>query len=169
MKISADKHLHHGFSLIEVLIALVVLAIGLLGLATLQMTSLQFNSDAYLRSQATVLVYDIADRMRINMTGVVAGNYTVASETDANGKVSAYATCGASGDNSCECKGATTCSVANMATYDLGTWYDRLDKTLPGSSTKRATIENLGNREFRITIKWDERDLGKNQTWVIQL
>ena len=168
MKISANKHLKRGFSLIEVLIALVVLAIGLLGLATLQMTSLQFNSDAYLRSQATVLVYDIADRMRVNMTGVVAGNYTVAAETDANTVVSTYATCGASG-GTCDCTGTASCSVANMALYDLGTWYDRLDKTLPGSSAKRATIESLGSREFRITIKWDERDLGKSQTWVIQL
>ncbi len=169
MKISANKHLNRGFSLIEVLIALVVLAIGLLGLATLQMTSLQFNSDAYLRSQATVFAYDIADRMRINMTGVVAGNYTVATETDANGKASAYATCGPSGDGSCNCIGTASCSVANMATYDLGTWYDRLDRTLPGSSSKRATIESMGSREFRITIKWDERDLQKSQAWVIQL
>jgi type IV pilus assembly protein PilV len=157
---------HQGFSLIEVLIALVVLAIGLLGLATLQMTSLQFNSDAYLRSQATVMAYDIMDRMRTNMTGVVAGNYTVATESDANAKVSSYSSCSGS---SCGCTGTTTCSVANMALYDLGTWYDRMDKTLPGSSSKRATIEDLGNREFRITIKWDERDLQKNQAWVIQL
>ncbi len=168
MKAVIQLHLNRGFSLIEVLIALVVLAIGLLGLATLQMTSLQFNSDAYLRSQATVLVYDIADRMRINMTGVVAGNYTVATETDANAKVSSYASCSASG-GTCDCTNTGSCSVANMAQYDLGTWYDRLDKTLPGSSAKRATIENLGNREFRITIKWDERDLQKNQAWVIQL
>ncbi len=160
--------MNRGFSLIEVLIALVVLAIGLLGLATLQMTSLQFNSDAYLRSQATVLAYDIADRMRSNMTGVVAGNYTVSTETDANAKVSSYASCGTSG-GTCDCTGTGSCSVANMAQYDLGTWYDRLDKTLPGSSIKRATIEDRGNREFKITIKWDERDLQKQQEWVIQL
>ncbi len=168
MNAAIQLHLNRGFSLIEVLIALVVLAIGLLGLATLQMTSLQFNSDAYLRSQATVLAYDIADRMRSNMTGVVAGNYTVATESDANTKVSTYGSCKASG-GSCNCTAAANCSVANMALFDLGTWYDRLDKTLPGSSTKRATIESLGSREFRITIKWDERDLGKSQTWVIQL
>lgn len=168
MKAAIQFRLNRGFSLIEVLIALVVLAIGLLGLATLQMTSLQFNSDAYLRSQATVMAYDIADRMRSNMTGVVAGNYTVAAETNANTAVSTYAACGASG-GTCDCTGTGSCSVANMATYDLGTWYDRLDKTLPGSSAKRATIESLGSREFRITIKWDERDLSKSQTWVIQL
>lgn len=168
MNAAIQFRLNRGFSLIEVLIALVVLAIGLLGLATLQMTSLQFNSDAYLRSQATVMAYDIADRMRSNMTGVVAGNYTVAAEANANTAVSTYAACGASG-GTCDCTGTGSCSVANMATYDLGTWYDRLDKTLPGSTTKRATIESLGSREFRITIKWDERDLQKSQVWVIQL
>ncbi len=166
MNAAVQSRLNLGFSLIEVLIALVVLAIGLLGLATLQMTSLQFNSDAYLRSQATVLAYDVADRMRSNMTGVIAGNYTVAAEANANTTVATYAACSAS---TCNCTGTASCSVANMALYDLGTWYDRLDKTLPGSSTKRATIESLGNREFRITIKWDERDLQKSQAWVIQL
>ena len=54
------------FLLIEVLVALVVLSVGLLGLAALQQNAVRFNHDAYLRSQATVLAYDIADRIRGN-------------------------------------------------------------------------------------------------------
>ncbi|HLE93281.1 MAG TPA: type IV pilus modification protein PilV, partial [Sulfuricaulis sp.] len=57
---------HRGFSLIEVLVALLVLSIGLLGLAALQTTSLQYNTGSYFRTQATFLAYDIIDRMRAN-------------------------------------------------------------------------------------------------------
>src|SRR5690606_3260878 len=56
----------HGFSLIEVLVALLVLSVGLLGLAMLQIEGLKHNTDAYYRTQATVLAYDIIDRMRAN-------------------------------------------------------------------------------------------------------
>ena len=64
-----------GFSLIEVLVALVVLSVGLLGLAALQQNAVRFNHDAYLRSQATVLAYDIADRIRGNRQAATDGPY----------------------------------------------------------------------------------------------
>ena len=54
----------HGATLIEVLVAIVVLSIGLLGLAGLQMTALQSNHSAYMRSQASVLAADLSDRIR---------------------------------------------------------------------------------------------------------
>ena len=60
---SADQR---GATLIEVLVAMLVLSIGLLGLAGMQMTALKSNQSAYYRSQATVLAYDIIDRMRAN-------------------------------------------------------------------------------------------------------
>src|SRR5262245_8151399 len=53
-----------GFSLMEVLVAMLVLAIGLLGLSSLQAQSMKFNHDAFVRSQATILAYDIMDKMR---------------------------------------------------------------------------------------------------------
>lgn len=58
----------HGASLIEVLVTIVILAIGLLGIAGLQATSVQSNYSAYYRSQATLLAYDLGDRMRANRT-----------------------------------------------------------------------------------------------------
>ena len=53
-----------GFTLIEVLVTVIVLSIGLLGLAGLQAVALKFNSTAYQRSQATVLIYDMIEQMR---------------------------------------------------------------------------------------------------------
>jgi type IV pilus assembly protein PilV len=67
-----------GFSLLEVLVAILVLAIGLLGLAGLIASSMRNNQGAYHRTQATWLAYDIADRMRANRQAALAGNYNFA-------------------------------------------------------------------------------------------
>ncbi|MCU0936634.1 MAG: type IV pilus modification protein PilV [Gammaproteobacteria bacterium] len=61
-----------GFSLMEVLVALLVLAIGLLGLAALQARGVKFNHDAYARSQATYLAYQAMDLMRANRANPAA-------------------------------------------------------------------------------------------------
>jgi type IV pilus modification protein PilV len=63
-----------GFTLLEVLVAVLVLAIGLLGLARLQMTVMKSNQSAYLRSQASLLAYDISERMRANRTAALGGS-----------------------------------------------------------------------------------------------
>jgi type IV pilus assembly protein PilV len=60
-----------GVSLIEVLVTVVILAIGMLGLAGLQGNALRGNTSAYMRSQATFLAYDMLDRMRVNRTAAV--------------------------------------------------------------------------------------------------
>jgi type IV pilus assembly protein PilV len=71
----AIPHGCRGVTLIEVLIALVVFSIGLLGLAGLQTMSLRFNTSAYYRTQATALAYGLADRMRANRQGALDGEY----------------------------------------------------------------------------------------------
>jgi type IV pilus assembly protein PilV len=92
-----------GFTLIEVLIAMLVLALGLVGLAGLQVTSLRNNLSAYNRSQATQLAYDLADRMRANIPGV-ATYMTGTAGVIAN------------------CKNTIGCSPIEMATNDLYEW-----------------------------------------------
>ena len=66
--------------MLEVLIAIVVLSLGLLGFAGLQSISIRNNNNAYLRSQATVLAYDILDRMRANKAAITS--YAMAYGTD---------------------------------------------------------------------------------------
>jgi type IV pilus assembly protein PilV len=67
-----------GFSMLEVLVAILVLAIGLLGMAGLTATSMRNSHGAYYRSQAVWLAYDIADRLRANRQTALAGGYNVA-------------------------------------------------------------------------------------------
>jgi type IV pilus assembly protein PilV len=70
-----------GFTLLEIMISVFVLAVGLLGLANLQMLSLKNNHSAQYRTSATVNAYDIMDRMRLNR----AADYTIAMAATPSG------------------------------------------------------------------------------------
>ena len=74
-----------GFTIIEVLVSMVILSIGVLGLGMLQMAAMQNTQGGYLRSQATILAYDIIDSMRANIPAVTGGDYhiTMAAATPA--------------------------------------------------------------------------------------
>ncbi|WP_066976792.1 type IV pilus modification protein PilV [Methylomonas lenta] len=129
-----------GFTLIEVLVAVVVLAIGLLGLAGLQASSLRNNQSAYNRSQATQLAYDIADRMRANT--IAQANYLTATMAPT-----------AATDQAADCEAvSTTCTPADMAENDLFEWNAALTTLLPSGV---GTITIAGGI-YTITINWDD-------------
>ncbi|MCH8846255.1 MAG: type IV pilus modification protein PilV [Proteobacteria bacterium] len=67
------KYYLDGFTLLEVMVSLLVLSVGLLGLAALQATTLKANHGAYQRTQAIFLTYDMMDRLRANRTAALAG------------------------------------------------------------------------------------------------
>jgi len=111
-----------GFSLLEVMITLLILSVGLLGLAGLQAQSLRFNHFAFMRGQASILAYAMADRMRANSLAIVtdAGNYVGAyNETDGghyqgpNNSCCTQATPGGT---------ATNCTINQMAAHDRFEW-----------------------------------------------
>lgn len=124
-----------GFTMIEVLVTLIILSIGLLGLAALQARSMVSNHNAYLRSQAIQSAYDIGDRMRANMAGVNAGHYNNVSGTAAN---PACITAG--------------CSPAQIARYDAFQWNTLLNQQLPSG---QGTITGNGSH-FVISVMWNE-------------
>ncbi len=154
-----------GFSLVEVLVAILVLAIGLVGLATLQMAGLRSNQTAYYRSVATELAYDMIDRMRANAVGVTAGYY----------KQTAV---GSSGDASkCENDPSKSCSASELAGYDLARWNNALAAGLPsgqgivcldstpeiGTATSPAC--DGSSNVYAIKIWWaDDRSVGAATT-----
>lgn len=115
--------------MLEVLIAVLVLSIGLLGLAGLQAASLRNNYSSYLRSQATLLAYGMSDRMRANMAGVTAGNYNVASTAIP----SAVSTCTGAG-----------CTPAEMAQNDANEWKNTLKSELPGPPPPAGSTSIIG-------------------------
>jgi len=147
--------------MVEVMVALLILSIGLLGLAMLQATNLQFNTDAYTRTQATLIAYDIIDRMRVNQDGITNGYYKILNDTDYDNNIKpcTAATCGCSG----------SCNAQALATYDLWRWYSMQEKYLPGTSIKRSTINVNASKLVTVTINWMEKDIARSQTWVVQL
>ncbi|KAB7623155.1 type IV pilus modification protein PilV [Alkalilimnicola sp. S0819] len=144
-----------GLSLIEVLVAVLVLSVGLLGLAGLQAASLKNNHSAYLRSQATILANDMADRMRANRAGFLSGAYDqpAAAQT-------------------ATCLTTAGCSAANMAAHDAWEWQQAVAAQLPGGNAivcRDSTLENTATPAapacdgagdfYAIKIWWnDERD-----------
>ncbi len=138
--------LQKGFTLIEVLISMVVLAGGLLGLAAMQTTGLKNNLSAYQRSQATQLAYDMADRMRANVADAVLATGTYATEATTATKAQAITSHAA-------CKTvAGTCTVANMAKNDIYEWNDKVSKVLPSGEGTITFVDPV----YTITISWDD-------------
>src|ERR1700679_2772247 len=111
-----------GFTLVEVLVALVVLSIGLLGMAKLVMLSSHSNDSAYLRSQATALAYQILDDMRANRNTALQQGYDSTLAAGATQTNPGFSCAGAG--NACS-------APANLALYDVYAWQTRLQTALP--------------------------------------
>lgn len=131
-----------GFTLLEVLIALLVLSIGLLGLAALQTTGLRSNEMASMRTTATQLAYDISDRMRANPAGVDTNEYVLA--------------------------GGATPTGTSVAALDLIAWYNAVI-ALPGGRSSitqcdGASVPPCDGITHIITVQWDEMRTGASGT-----
>ena len=136
-----QKSRQSGYSLLEILIAIAVTSVGLFGLAGMQATGLKNNHSAYHRSQATVLAYDIADRMRANRSSInnYLSSYMTLAQATSNG-----ATVG--------CKSTSGCTTIQMAQNDLVEWNSDLTTALPGAT---GTITVAGSI-YTITVNWDD-------------
>jgi type IV pilus assembly protein PilV len=128
---------------------------------------LAFNTDSYTRTQATMIAYDIIDRMRANPTAVFDGLYDVGDHATAVAKISAYKDCV---DDDCNCDAAACITTEDLALYDLGRWYARLSRpdVLPEATKNYSTIERNGS-EVTVTIRWIDRGIPAFQRWVAEI
>ena len=127
-----------GFNLVEVLIALIIMSVGMLGIAGLYVHSMQAGRTSLFRHQAVTLVGDIADRIRANPTAV-----------------GAYALAGA--NNNCVA-GGIDCSPAAMAANDIFLWQQQAVETLPTGAVAvvfRDAVVPLPPT-YEITVSWTE-------------
>ncbi len=113
-----------GFTLIEVLVAIVILSVGLLGLAGLQVSGLRNNQEAYLRSQATIIAEDVFDRMRANRAAAQNGDYDTDFDETENGG-------------------------GSVAAADLESWKQWLSIALPAGDGE-IVVDNEGHAEVRV-------------------
>jgi type IV pilus assembly protein PilV len=134
-----------GFTLIEVLIAMLVLGVGLLGLAGLQASSLRNTQSAYNRSLATEVAYDLADRMRANITE--ARNYGTSAYITINTSSATY---------QASCYSASGCGGNIMANNDLYQSSLAVTSNLPSGVVGITVVAPI----FTITVTWDDNHDG---------
>lgn len=156
MKKITTPNSEHGFSLMEVMVALVIFSIGLIGLAGLQSASLGYNHSAYMRSQATYLAYNILDKMRANPAKAKNGNYAALAAS--------YGYAGV--QHSCYYSTSASCSDQQIVETDLYEWNQALQK-LPGGKGKIAKTSTLGAEIHEVTIQWDDPISNTNTTTII--
>lgn len=130
-----DSH-QRGMSLLEVLVAIVVLALGLLGLAALQMTSLKGGHGAYLRSQAAQMAYDMSDRLRANRDGAPDYAFALPDPRPA-----------------CD---RTLVAAGTLPQRDVAEWLNTLACVLPAGNGSVARV--AGTDIYDISVRWTERE-----------
>ncbi len=122
-----NQPIHHssGFTLLEVLIAVLVFSFGMLGIAGLMSISVKSNHNGYLRSQANFLAENMADRMRANPTALWNDAY--------NGTAAA-------GPSVCDI--SSPCNYAELAAYDMEQWGESLGYILPNAAGTITCVRN---------------------------
>ena len=151
MRLSRLQTRQQGFSLVEVLIALIIMSVGMLGIAGLYVQSLQAGRTSMFRHHAVTLAGDVADRIRANPR---AG--------------AAYA--GAGVNNSCH---TATCTETTMAENDIFLWQRQATDTLPGVAglpNNGVTVTHDGTvvpAQYTITISWIEP--GETPSYTISI
>lgn len=135
------RHLHSnksrqaGVGLLEVMISVLILGIGLLGIAAMQATALRNSQSSFERSQAVIQSYSILDAMRANRNNALAGQYAVG--------------------------GGMICDLptgSGLAVSDMRSWISSLKNTLgtPGDETTCGQVECLPDGQCTVTVRWDD-------------
>jgi len=129
-----------GFTLVEVLVALVVLAVGMLGIAGLYVESLKAGRTSIYRTTAVTLAADMADRIRANRAAP-----------------GSYAGAGPGSDAFVCVNGINPCSPDELAQDDWFRWIDAIQARLPGGATANIVVEPVGAlNQYSITLQWPE-------------
>ena len=138
---------NRGFTLLEVMIALFVLSVGMLGSTAMMLRGQTEATKTNYSSTATQLASTMAEMMRSNITGVDAGAYNALNSTVA--------------DPGCI---STGCSAANIAAYDGYLWGWMLNQYLPDGS---GNVRGAGaDSVFTITIQWTETQRTGSDTGI---
>lgn len=148
-----------GVTLIEVLVSILLMSFALLGMAALQAQSMALQTSATTRGNVAVLIADISDRMRSNLsespgydTAVVTPTFAITA--DWAGQATTPAT------PSTDCK-TTVCSASQRATFDLTTWRIKVRNELPRGS---ALISGGQQTGINVTVMWFDKEFRSGET-----
>ncbi len=143
-----------GFSMVEVLVALVVLAVGMLGVASLFATSLRSGGSAISRMQAINLANDLADKIRANPTGALAYQGAATKGNCVGGAI-----------------GTQSCDSATMAANDLYVWQQQITATWPSNAAGQVTVTAVAGTPlytYQIQITWKDAAESQTQSYILR-
>lgn len=149
-----DINFSKGFTLLEVMIAMVIFSIGLLGLAGIQAVAISNNNSAYTRTVSMQLAYNMTDVLRASTGGngnIINAFDTVTTAIPGTAPTSCIQKDGGSVPN---------CSEADLANFEIYHWKKRIEKELAsglGSISKSGDV-------YTITIMWDDEHTGATGT-----
>jgi type IV pilus assembly protein PilV len=135
-----------GDTMIEVLVTVIIIAVGVLGAAALQVTTLKNLSSSHSASVAAIVADDLSERMRANPVGALADDYVHSAAPAVIPDCSA---------NPCP-------DPADLANYDIGTWWAQVTTVLPSGSGEVTRV--AGTNTFVLTVRWDEDRSGSAGT-----
>jgi len=137
---------YRGDTMIEVLVTVLILAVGVLGVAAMQVTTFQNLSTSHSASVAAMVADDFAERMRANGAEVLLNTYNHSADPG-----TAFTNCA-----------DEVCSTSQLAGYDMGSWWLALGTNLP---LARGQVVRVGaSRTFTLTVRWDEDRSGSSGT-----
>ncbi|MEW8505209.1 MAG: type IV pilus modification protein PilV [Candidatus Thiodiazotropha sp.] len=175
------RRTEHGMTLVEVLIAALIVAVGLLGIASLQINAIQGSTKADYRTRAIDFATALADRMQVNLIGVADNNYLHPPACDL-GSESTLANCAMAptmGDSA----SVADCSPRQMASHDLYqiSCGSGIQGNLPGGRLQIACVDSNATdtdpcsslSPIQIVISWQTQsrvtDLDPNTTEEVQM
>jgi type IV pilus assembly protein PilV len=141
----------YGFTLIEVLVAVVVVSLGMLGVAGTLLTATRSSTSNYLKQQAVQYAYDIVDRMR--------ANDAIAIQTAAGANPYVVALLPATAEPTPICD-AAACNATQMGYYDVWQWQKLLGKNLPsgmGSVAVTPGTNGFTTTTVTVTVQWSDQ------------
>jgi type IV pilus assembly protein PilV len=144
-----------GFALLEVLIAVLVMAFGMLGIAQLLLVTTRSNASSGMRQQAIQSAYNMLDRIRANRQAALNGEYDTGALP-----TSGTASLPAEPDVKCDrakSDSGDTCSAAQMAEYDLWYWLSAdVSSHLPNGAGQVTSRKDGANVNVTVTVQWDD-------------
>lgn len=146
---ATSKTSQAGFTLLELLVSVLILAFGLLGIGSMMGFALKANSSSYLKQQSIQSAYNIIDRMRANSQMATGGSYNVNNLVTSGSPV-------IPAKPSPDCS-AAACSPAEVAAYDSWYWLAQEVATqLPGGCASVTTAASGTNTLVTVTVQWDD-------------
>lgn len=137
-RVNAQK----GSSMIEVLVSMMILLVGILGIAGMQTRGLSNTKSSYLRTQAAIFADDIFDRMRANRDAAQVGQYDTADSATVATTAYTY--------------GSASLSASALAAADRSDWFRKVSSTLPLAKFTITTADDVTT----LVLMWDDDKRG---------